>query len=295
MNGETDGLEFRYPSGTFKIPGQSDPAELRLTIQCAPNTNTITVNGYDGTVIHVTYQSQYGCQVFSTNFVWSWISGQRYIWGGVLIALGVVLGLFGKPLFKPAICIIGTIAIMFVLAIILTSIFFTAKTPNWAGWVVFAVCLLIGILGGLILAKLSRLGVGVLAGWGGFLLGVMLYSAFVYRIDNSKHVAFWVFNISLAVIFGVISMFLFDYAIIVATSIIGSYGFIRGISFYAGGYPDEYDLVNNVQIGNWDAIPKTFWAYFAAWIVLAIACIVIQFKMWRRNKDEHKHPYHYRR
>jgi hypothetical protein len=184
---------------------------------------------------------------------------------------------------------------MFILGVIITSIFFKRDTPNYAIWIVFAVCLVIGTIGGLLLAKLSRLGVGVLAGWGGFLLGLMLYSAFIYRIDNSKHVAFWVFNISLAVIFGVISMFMFDYAIIVATSIIGAYGFIRGISFYAGGYPDEYDLVNNLQIGNVDAIPKTFWAYFAAWIILSVVCNIVQFKIWRKNKDQHKHPYHHRR
>lgn len=240
-------------------------------------------------------QTKYGCSVFSTSPIWAWIGGQRYIWGGVIIAAGIILGLFGKPLFKPAICIIATIAIMFVLGVIITSIFFNRSTPSWAGWVVFSVALLVGALGGLILAKLTRLGVGVLAGWGGFLLGVMLYSAFIYRIDNNKHVAFWVFNISLAVICGVLSIWLFNYAIIAATALIGAYGFCRGISFYAGGFPDEYDLVNNVEIGNWDAIPKTFWAYFASMVILAIFFMVVQYKMWKKTKDQHQHPYIYHR
>lgn len=267
-----DGIDFFFKSGTYKYNGTI--VNLKLSVVCSSDEQNPVFSGYDGNTAHVVLKTQSGCFVFSTNFIASWISSQRYIWGAVLIAIGIVVGLFGKPLFKPTICIISTIVIMFILSVLCASIFFTRATPTWAGWVVFGVSLVIGMLGGLILAKLTRLGVGVLAGWGGFLLGVMMYSAFVYKIDNSNHVAFWVFNITVAVIFGVISMFLFDYAIIVATAIIGSYGFIRGISFYAGGYPDEFDLVNNLEIQNWDAIPSTFYAYFAVWIVLSIACMV---------------------
>ena len=41
-----------------------------------------------------------------------------------------------------------------------------------------------GIVAGLMLAKLSRVGVAVLAGWGGLTLGLILYSAFMYKTES---------------------------------------------------------------------------------------------------------------
>lgn len=153
------------------------------------------------------------------------------------------MGVFGKPLFKPTICVIGTLVFMIVLSLFIFSLFFTRNTPAWAGWLVLAIAFVVGCIVGLILAKISRLGVAVVAGWGGFCLGLVLYGAFLYKADNDKHVLFWIFNISLGVIAGILSIFLFNHAIIISTSIAGSYAFIRGISLYAGGYPSEMELI----------------------------------------------------
>ena len=203
------------------------------------------------------------------------IEKYKYFLGIGAIVIGIIVGLFGKKLFKPTICIVGTLVVMGVVALFTSAIFLDRFTPTWVGWLIFGISFVLGAFVGLLLAKLSKIGVGVLAGWGGFMLGLMLYTAFVYKLDNSSKVVFWTFNIACAVICGVLSLFLFDHAIIIATSVIGSYTFIRGISFYAGGYPDEFDLANNVAAGNWDAIPSTFYAYMAGFFVASIICIVV--------------------
>jgi uncharacterized membrane protein HdeD (DUF308 family) len=175
-----------------------------------------------------------------------WLSSNGYVFGAVLIIVGIFVGLFGKPLFKPTICIVGTLVFVVLSTLFIFSVFFNRSTANWVGWVVFAVCLLLGGIVGLILAKLSRLGVGVLAGWGGFCLGLITYNAFMYKADNGKKIVFWIWCLSIAIVAGVLSIFLFNHALIIATSLVGSYAFVRGISMYAGGFPNEMELVEEL-------------------------------------------------
>jgi len=53
---------------------------------------------------------------------------------------------------------------------------------------------------------------------------------------------FWVVCILLAVIFGFLSMQASNYILIGLTTLIGSYAAVRGLSMYAGKYPNEMYL-----------------------------------------------------
>ena len=184
-----------------------------------------------------------GCYVFDTNPLIRFLSKYSYVFGAFMIVLGAIIALFGKPLFKPTICLVGMLVSVIVLSMFIFSLFFDRNTPQWAAWVTFSISIVVGALIGLILAKLSKLGVAVLAGWGGFCLGLIIYAAFLYKLDGDKQILYWVFNIGLGVIAGILSIFLFNHAVIFSTAIVGSYAFIRGISFYAGGYPSEFELI----------------------------------------------------
>ena len=89
------------------------------------------------------------------------------------------------------------------------------------------------------MAYLFKFGVAVVAGWGGVTLALILYNTFVYKIDGTSKVAFWILVIGMALVCGALSLLFFWPAIILATSIAGSYAVIRGISLYAGGFPGE--------------------------------------------------------
>ena len=127
-----------------------------------------------------------GCYVFDTNPLIRFLRKYSYVFGAFMIVLGAVVAVFGKPLFKPTICLVGTLVALILLCLFIFSVFFDRNTPNWAGWLVFSISLVVGAIIGLILAKLSRLGVAVLAGWGGFCLGMILYAAFLYKLDGDK-------------------------------------------------------------------------------------------------------------
>ena len=166
-----------------------------------------------------------------------------------MIFIGFFVSFFGKKLVKPTICIIGTMASLLLLSLLIFTLAFNRDTSDTIEWVVFGVCCVVGILIGLILAWLSRFGTAVLAAWGGVSLALMLYTSFVYKIDNEQKVVFWIFVILMGVVAGLLGFALFNHAIIIATAIVGSYLVIRGISLYAGHFPNEMVIIEQIKHG----------------------------------------------
>jgi len=64
------------------------------------------------------------------------------------------------------------------------AVFFNANTKSWVGWIVLVLSAILGTIVGLLLARVSKLGVAVLSGWGGVCLGLILYSAFLYKTES---------------------------------------------------------------------------------------------------------------
>ena len=74
--------------------------------------------------------SDQGCSVFDTNPLIRFLSKYSFVFGAFLIVMGVVVGVFGKKIFKPVICIVGTLVFNIALCLFIFSIFFTRNTPS---------------------------------------------------------------------------------------------------------------------------------------------------------------------
>lgn len=148
------------------------------------------------------------------------------------------------------------------------------------------------MLVGLILAKMVRVGTAVLTAWGGVCLALMLYAAFIYKIDNSSKIVFYVFLILMGVGFAVLGFYAFNHAVIISTAIIGSYAFIRGISLYAGGFPNEFQLVEMIKSGDISGSGFAFYGYLAGFAICAVGCAIFQYKMFWSSSKQDLHPYH---
>jgi hypothetical protein len=94
--------------------------------------------------------------------------------------------LFGKPFFKVVIFLGVTFGVTGVLSLLLFTLFFNVYTPSWLGWLVLVLTFIVGLILGIIMAKLARLGVAIIAAFGGFCLGLVIYAAFLYKLDNDK-------------------------------------------------------------------------------------------------------------
>jgi len=155
---------------------------------------------------------------------------------------------------------------------------------------VLSISFVIGGILGIIMAKLQRFGAAILAAFGGFCLGLIIYGAFLYKADDDRQILYWCFNIGMALICGILTIWLFEHMLIISTSIVGSYLFIRGISLYGGHFPGEVSLINEIKINGASAIDPLFYAYMAGFVVSTILCLILQYKYWgERNVT---HPYH---
>ena len=141
---------------------------------------------------------------------------------------------------------------------------------------------------------ISGIVIAILAGAiSGFFLGQFLYSLFGNQIPANgvlMNVIFVVVSIAILI---AVACFLKDTIVIFATSFIGYYCFIRGISLFAGSFPDEFtviDLVNNEEFEQLKLILTwQVYVYLGAIALTTILSIVIQC-IFNKKKDDDEFP-----
>lgn len=78
--------------------------------------------------------------------------------------------------------------------------------------------------------------------------------------------------------------------LIISTSFCGAYAIIRGISLYAGGFPNESYIMDLIKNGEEEELKKVLtpivFAYIAGWLVIFIIGLVVQYKT--RSDDDDK-------
>lgn len=105
----------------------------------------------------------------------------------------------------------------------------------------FFLALAASVLVGWLLKKFAVVGLLVIAFIGGFFAGGLLYNfVFVGWANSTVLLAILTFGLGLGLT--VIAYFKRITIIILTTSFIGSYFFIRGLSLFIGGYPNEITL-----------------------------------------------------
>ena len=129
-----------------------------------------------------------------------------------------------------------------------------------------------------------RLGVLIIGLSIGALLGACIYVGVVEDTDGAlnEDVVFWMSVLASGVLTGIICLIFYDYAVIIGSAIMGSYLFIRGISFIIdSGYPGEIQMIMNITNGTFNAESMSiqFMTYLSFMILLFIISMVIQIKM----------------
>lgn len=237
------------------------------------------------------------CPVYSLNSLWAWLNKYYWLWGAILIVMGFFLGMFGQKLFSATLFIIGTLVTVSLIWLLFYSTFLSDSTEGWVGWVVLVCSILLGLVGGYVLYKCQRLGATIIGAWGGFLLGIVFNTTVLWAA--SSEVAFWIISISFALIAAALAFVFYYHAVILSTSFVGSYFFVRGISLYAGGFPNEWALIEQIKSGAIDHISYWFYLYLFFIIVASVLCTCFQYKHFKKGVEDGdydanghpKHPY----
>jgi hypothetical protein len=111
----------------------------------------------------------------------------------------------------------------------------------------------------------------------GFFLGFLLYSLVFAQFIKATTVFLWI-TLVVTTIIGAWFVYRNQEDMEVHIShIIGSYLTIRGIAFFAGGYPNEAETFYKLKKGDFD-LPASFYLYFALFLALNAAGWYVQHK-----------------
>lgn len=255
-----------------KSKAATDPAEQ------------ISVAG-DACAVTVQYNSNQGCPDFSLDLFLAFVAQYWYIWGGVFILLGLFLSLFGNAFVAAVIFLAGTIAAWATLSWL---VFFIvdkagAEPSEAVCWVILGSCLLVGLLLGWLLTKCRKLAIALVGAGGGVALGFMLTTVTLV----SSGAGYYCIIIGCALAAAILTWFLEDYVIMLATALAGSYIFVRGVSFYVGGFPNEFDIKHYIDAGierGW--FPASFYGYLGGIAAMFILTLIFQCCRHRRLKEK---------
>lgn len=283
--GETLGLQYTNNDSTPEC-------SLLVGLICNKDMDGMTTTGLEDVVSNTacsyktTLTSADVCPSFDLNALWTFLDEYSYIWGVLFIVGGIFLGFLGRKLFKAAVFMVTAILVVFAILLLFYTTFLEDTTEEWVGWTVLVCSILIGLVAGFFMMKLERVGAALLAGWGGFLIGVMLNEMVLYKAESQA--LFWCMSIGCALVAAVLSFFFYEHVLINMTAFGGAYMLIRGISFYAGGFPNEFTLADQLKAGDTSAFTNWFYLYMVCIIIVAVVCSVVQYKT--NNRDE-KSPY----
>ena len=110
----------------------------------------------------------------------------NYLWGAGLIIIGLILAFAGNKFVNATLFLVGSVAVAAI------GLFFTfslienrnSKPKEYVEWIIVAAFILFGIAIGSLLVKYRKIGVGILAGWGGVMIGFIITTMFANSITS---------------------------------------------------------------------------------------------------------------
>jgi uncharacterized membrane protein YeaQ/YmgE (transglycosylase-associated protein family) len=257
-------LKVQLPDGEVCQSDKNKNYTTTLIITCDENANTpqITTKSFDinscsNTINMISVSACPQLNVFS---FWKAIMANNYIFGSLVIMGGIFLGFFGLKFIYVTQIITGILATTFVLVFLLFS-YLKVEYNSLDFWLIIAVSTLAGIIAGYFLAKFEKVPTMIIAGFTGYILGTFLYQFFLKFIQTNPQVVFWVTIITSIILLCVIAWFFNQHVLILGTAFVGAYSIIRGISFMAGGFPDERQIIDLMDRGETEQIKSVIYIF----------------------------------
>jgi hypothetical protein len=149
--------------------------------------------------------------------------------------------------------------------------------------VIFSLSL--ALLSGWFVMKTVWVAIGLLGVIGGLFVGEVVYAFFIFELGAHQLWVMVLFCVFCASLGGLLSFYFSKKVVLFATSLIGSYSFMRGWSYFFGGFPNEEDILlslyENMQLQY--EFEERFWYYIAMFIVGTLGGIYYQ------SLNDHEH------
>ena len=186
-----------------------------------------------------------------------WLLGIFYL------VFGFIIALYGVKLFP---YIGASIIAIFTISVVCSlTLAFGWMGETWSCVLCVVAAFVLGIVSGMFMRRNIWLLIGLTGLIGGFFSGALIDSAIVASSDWNPVWFYWFISCLMGAIGCLLSCYFGKALVMVATSGIGSYLFMRSWTlFYPGHYPNESDLWDDNNDYEYDSI---FWVFVAVFLV----------------------------
>jgi hypothetical protein len=200
-----------------------------------------------------------GCPVINIDIekYMGWLSENGWAIGIIYLIAGPIIALFGLKWFPYVTA--SLIAIFTIGLCVSLSMAFGWMVTTVGTVVTFVVAFILGILAGCIVRRNVWIMIGLLGLVAGFFSGTFVH-AFIVSVSGWEAVwGYWVIAILMAIIGCVCACYLGRTVVLLSTSMVGSYMFMRAWTlFFPGHYPSEAEVMNNTNEMDYDSV---FWVF----------------------------------
>ncbi len=186
-----NGLNIEYTNGDICDQANNIKWQTMIELHCddsvdnPDNINWSVTTDQPNCVVTISGDTSAACSVANLSVLIEFVNEYQVYFaiGGVII--GLLLMFVGFWLFKVTIFIIAVLAVSVILLAIIYGAIGAQPTAEWVTWLVLGICLVAGILAGVLLIKFQKVAVFILGAIGGWVLAFTLYDLFLYKISSS--------------------------------------------------------------------------------------------------------------
>lgn len=287
----------QYSGIKIKMSPGDDSKIVTFEIKCDNSTNMTEVktsSSIDDPELTFTFSSKYACPQADFYDIYRIIVEKKYIFGSALILIGLFELFLGQKLVTATIFIFSAALVVLFVFVFFFQFIIPGGVDPTVFWIVLAIAIIVGLVLGYFVAKYKDKFFGIIMGaLLGYIIGQILYNLALNRITGMNQtllqVIVYVISIGVCIALGIL---LFNIVTIFATALIGAYAVIRGISIFAGGFPNETTLADLVKRKEMQQLENLLtwkvYLYLAGWALLFIVGLVVQIKIFAADKEEEK-------
>jgi len=232
-----------------------------------------------------------GCPVYSALGFVNFLNENVWLSGTLLLVFGLVIGLLGQRWFLPICGLFGAM-VAFVAFMVFASIFQWLNTT--VGLIICGILAIAAAVATYYVLSNDRIATFFLCIGGGFLLGGVVEGLVIAISGWESFVFYLIITIGFMVAGGFIGYRKKEEIQKYLTACVGAYIFMRGWTFYFGGFPSEMEMYNMMATADSEPLAFTgmFWFYVALWAGSVVLCMYIQdhweyVKPEESDKDDH--------
>jgi len=163
-------------------------------------------------------------------------------WGAVFIIVGLVLAFLGNKFITLMVGIVSALGVfiggLYLTTMIVDSTMKETEIKDYAVWIILALWAIAAGVAGWFMAKKKKWGIALIGAFAGAMGGMLITTMFVIGSTG----LYYGLIAGCAVAGFIVTFYVETFVIIASTSFIGSYAVVRGISMYAGHFPNEQEL-----------------------------------------------------